>query len=103
MTAISAAIQVILNQWHRLGSVLAGQFQLDEAIQLLETLIATDLIGAGGDDTMRAAETNVPVLFGIAPPSMPGKQQHAANDQDRPRKLHDCQTLAQEKVSVQVS
>ena len=47
---IVAALQVVLHQGHRFSGVLAGQGHLDEAVQLLETFVAPDLVRAGGDD-----------------------------------------------------
>jgi hypothetical protein len=42
LAAVAAAVQVILHQGHRLGRVLPRQRRLDEAVQLLETLVAPD-------------------------------------------------------------
>jgi hypothetical protein len=50
LAAIVTALQVVLHQGHRFSGVLAGQFHLDEAVQLLETFVAPDLVRAGGDD-----------------------------------------------------
>ncbi len=36
-TTVAAALQVVLDQGHHLGRVFAGQYQFDEAIQLLES------------------------------------------------------------------
>jgi hypothetical protein len=50
LTAISAALQVILHQRHGLGSILAGQVKLHEAVDLPETLFAPYLVWVSRQD-----------------------------------------------------
>ena len=49
LAAITATFQVVLHQGQRLGRVPPGQCQLDETIQLLETLAAPDFVWSGGE------------------------------------------------------
>ena len=47
LTAIAAAVQVILHQGHRLGSIFAGERHIHKLVHLFKTLGAADLIRAG--------------------------------------------------------
>ena len=48
LTAITAAVEMVLNQRHGIGNVFTCQSHLHEAVQLLEALVAPDFVGTRG-------------------------------------------------------
>ncbi len=50
LPTVSTTLQMIVHQRHRLGRVLASQDCLNEPIQLLEALVASDLVGPRRED-----------------------------------------------------